>query len=89
MNNYKETFDKFLKDNFDGTELKIAEIKEDENCVFGYARGSEDYDNPTLVLDKKTNEIKVEIVPPFTNDENAKTIWKEKEFKEFKKEGIE
>ena len=77
---YKILFEEFLEKNYKDTDFKIKEIKENEDFIFGYIETEEKFDVPILVLDKKTNEIKDEILPPFTNDENAVVIW-EKESK--------
>ena len=72
---YKELFNRFLKDNCSKTDFKLNKIAENKDYVFGYLESKSDFDVPKLVLNKKTNEILDEITPPFTDDENSKTIW--------------
>lgn len=81
----KELFEKYLNEEYKETEFKIEEIKENDKYAFCYLYSSENYDVPVLVYDKKTKEIKDEILPPFTDDSDAKTIFKEKKFNKFKK----
>jgi len=81
----KELFSKYVKDNYKGTDFEIEKIKEDDNFYFCYLHSTEPYDVPVLVLDKKTNKIKEEILPPFTDDSKAITIYEKKQFNEFKK----
>ena len=83
MNNYNERLQKYVDENFEGTGLKLKEVKENEKHVFGYFYSNEPYDIPVVVIDKETGDIKSEIIPPFTNDEGAKTIWINKQFTNF------
>lgn len=81
----KKLFEDYLKKNYEKTDFELKEIKENDKYYFGYLFSKEPYDVPILVCDKNTNEIKDEVLPPFTNDEGAKTIY-EKKFDNFKKE---
>ena len=72
---YKTLFDDFLKKNYEDTDFEIEELKENQDFVFGYIKSKNEFDIPLLVLDKKSNEIKDEILPPFTDDTDAVTIW--------------
>jgi len=83
MNNYNEKLQKYVDENFEGIDLKLKEVKENEKNVFGYFHSNEPYDIPVIVIDKETGNIKSEIIPPFTNDEDAKTIWVDKQFTSF------
>lgn len=81
----KELFEKYLEEHFKETSFEIEEIREDEEHCFCYLYSSEDYDVPVLVCDKLTKVVKDEILPPFTEEKDAKTIYKSKKFSDFKK----
>lgn len=72
---YKKIFNDFLKKEYGETDFKLTKISEDEKNVFGYIDSKNDFDIPVLVLNKTTNKVIDEILPPFTDDENAKIIW--------------
>ena len=86
MNNYNEKLQKYVDENFEGTDLKLKEVKENEKHVFGYFYSNDPYDIPIVVIDKETGDIKSEIIPPFTDDEDAQTIWINKQFTNFRRE---
>lgn len=81
----EKVFEQFVKENFKGVDFEVEEIKENDKFYFCFLSSSEPYDVPKLVMDKKTKQIKVEVLPPFTDDSKSKTIYKAKGFSKFKK----
>ena len=63
---------KYFKD----IDFEIEEITETPKNVFCYLEADSDMDVPTLVIDKANNEVKSEVVPPFTDNTGEKSIWK-------------
>ena len=80
-NDTEKLFEKFIKENYKGVDFQVEEVKEDDKYYFCYLYSSELYDVPKLVMDKKTKEIKSEVLPPFTDDSKAKTIYRATKFK--------
>lgn len=78
-------FKKFIDENYKGAGFEVEEIKEDEINLFCYLKSPENYDVPVLILNKKTKKITPEILPPFTDDSAAKTIYRNNNFRQFKK----
>lgn len=80
--NYKKLFENYLNEHFKDANFNIVEITETPQNVFCYLEADSDMDIPTLVIDKTNNEVKSEVVPPFTSNEGEKTIWKFEDAKE-------
>ena len=74
--NYKKLFKNYLNEHFKDANFTIDEITENDKNVFCYLEADNDMDIPTLVIDKENNDVKSEIVPPFTDNTGEKTIWK-------------
>lgn len=79
---YKKLFENYLNEHFKDANFNIVEITETPQNVFCYLEADSDMDIPTLVIDKANNEVKSEVVPPFTSNEGEKTIWKFEDTKE-------
>ena len=73
---YKKLFEDYLTEHFKDANFNIVEITETPQNVFCYLEADSDMDIPTLVIDKANNEVKSEVVPPFTDNTGEKTIWK-------------
>ena len=73
---YKKSFENYLNEHFKDANFNIVEITETPQNIFCYLEADNDMDIPTLVIDKTNNEIKSEVVPPFTDNTGEKTIWK-------------
>lgn len=73
---YNKLFEKFINENYKGTDFKLNELTENKNNVFGYIKSESIMDVPILVLNKANKTIKDEVLPPFTDNTGEKTIWK-------------
>lgn len=73
---YKAKFEEYLNKHFKDIDFTIDEITETDKNVFCYLGADSDMDVPTLVIDKANNEVKSEVVPPFTDNTGERTIWK-------------
>ena len=76
MMDYKKLFEEYLNKYFKDVDFEIEEITETPQNVFCYLEADSDMDVPTLVIDKANNEVKSEVVPPFTDNTGEKSIWK-------------
>lgn len=73
---YNKIFEKFINENYKGTDFKLNELTETKDNVFGYIKSESTMDVPILVLSKENQTIKDEVLPPFTDNTGEKTIWK-------------
>lgn len=73
---YNKIFEKFINENYKGTDFKLNELTETKDNVFGYIKSESTMDVPILVLNKANKTIKDEVLPPFTDNTGEKTIWK-------------
>lgn len=73
---YNKLFEKFINENYKGTDFKLNEVGETKDNVFGYIKSESTMDVPILVLNKANQTIKDEVLPPFTDNAGEKTIWK-------------
>lgn len=75
---YNKIFEKFINENYKGTDFKLNELTETKDNVFGYIKSESTMDVPILVLNKANQTINDEVLPPFTDNTGEKTIWKNK-----------
>lgn len=73
---YNKLFEKFINENYKGTDFKLNELTETKDNVFGYIKSESTMDVPILVLNKSNKIINDEVLPPFTDNTGEKTIWK-------------